>query len=150
MITEKGKTSTITIHHDRCDVSKWTIAEWRTLASFVKDAGLQQAAALSRLGMQLVLSDHHEPTGGTLEALGWAEESELPNPMISDDLSDIVNDDCEIVPVVQVYRGPTQYAVMFTTGDENGDVDGHEIEVKNTLAEAQEFLKSLLEAEPAH
>lgn len=148
MVTETRKTSTITIHHDRCDVSKWTIADWQTLASFVKHAGLQQAAALSRLGMQLVLSEHHTPAGGTLEAIGWAREGELPSPeMVSDDLEDL-NEDDEITAVAQIYRGPTRYAVRFLVG-EHGDITGHEYEIKDTEAEAEAFLKSLHESEPA-
>lgn len=149
MITEKRKTSTITIHHDRCDVSKWTIAEWKTLATFVKEGNLQAAAALSRLGMQLVLSEHHEPTGGTLEGFGWADEREMPHPdSISDDLEDITQGD-DITPVVQVYRGPTKYAVRFAIDDGNGEFGGYEHEIKESEAEAQEFLKSLMETEPA-
>lgn len=149
MITEKRKTSTITIHHDRCDVSKWTIAEWKTLARFVKEADLQAAAALSRLGMQLVLSEHHEPAGGSLESFGWSDEREMPHPdSISDDLEDISQGD-DITPVVQVYRGPTKYAVRFAIDDGHGEFGGYEYEIKESEAEAQEFLKSLTETEPA-
>lgn len=149
MVTDKRRTSTITIHHDRCDVSKWTMAEWRTLASFVEGAGLQQAAALSRLGMQLVLSEHHEPAGGTLESFGFADEREMPHPdSISDDLEDISQGD-DITPVVEVYRGPTRYAVRFAIDDGHGEFGGYEFEIKDTEAEAQEFLKSLSETETA-
>lgn len=149
MITEKRITSTITIHHDRCDVSKWTLAEWKTLATFVKEGSLQAAAALSRLGMQLVLSEHHEPAGGTLESFGWSDEREMPHPdSISDDLTDIAHDD-DITPVVEVYRGPTKYAVRFGVDDGNGEFGGYEFEIKDTEAEAEEFLKSLSETEPA-
>lgn len=145
MITETRKTSTITIHHDRCDVSKWTIGDWQTLASFVKHANLQQAAALSRLGMQLVLSEHHEPAGGTLESFGWSDEREMPHPdSISDDLIDMADDD-DITPVVEVYRGPTKYAVRYAIGDGDGGFGGYEFEIKDTEAEAEEFLKSLRE-----
>lgn len=138
------KTSTITIHHDRCDVSKWTIAEWRTLAAFVKDGGLQQAAALSRLGMQLVLSMHHEPAGGTLEQMGFGEEDQMPNPIITDDLAEIAGD-LEITPIVPIYRGPTKYAVKFGTAGPDGEHDGYEHEIFESEADAQAFLKSLLE-----
>lgn len=112
MITETRKTSTITIHHDSCDVSKWTISDWQTLASFVKHANLQQAAALSRLGMQLVLSEHHEPAGGTLEQMGYGEEDQMPDPSITDDLAEIA-DELDITPIVPIYRGPTKYAVLW-------------------------------------
>ena len=146
MITDQRKTSTITIHHDRCDPSKWTIADWQTLASFVKNANLQQAAALSRLGMQLVLSEHHIPAGGTLEQIGFGEEDQMPSPMISDDLAEIT-DDLDITAVVPIYRGPTQYAVKFGTATADGEYDGTEHELFDNLAAAQTFLKSLADAE---
>lgn len=148
MITEKRKTSTITIHHDRCDVSKWTLAEWKTLAAFVKDAGLQQAAALSRLGMQLVLSEHHEPVGGTLEQMGYGKHDEMPDPMISDDLAEIA-DELEITAIVPIYRGQTQYAVKYSTAGPDGEFDGHDHQVFSNHAEAEAFLQSLYEEEPA-
>lgn len=143
MIMDQRKTSTITIHHDRCDPSKWTIADWQTLASFVKHANLQQAAALSRLGMQLVLSDHHKPTGGTLEQIGFAESDE-PIASITDDLSEITFDE-DAVPVVPIYRGHTKYAVRFGTATTDGEYDGTEHELFDSLAEAEAFLKSLHE-----
>lgn len=144
----EGKTSTITIHHDRCDVSKWTMAEWRTLAAFVKDGHLQQAAALSRLGMQLVLSEHHEPAGGTLEHMGYGEEDQMPDPLITDDLAEIA-DELDITPIVPIYRGPTKYAVKFGTATHEGEFDGYEHEIFDSMTEAEGFLKSLLETEPA-
>lgn len=143
-----AKTSTITIHHDRCDVSKWTMAEWRTLASFVQGAGLQQAAALSRLGMQLVLSEHHEPAGGTLEAIGYGEEDQMPCPMVTDDLAEIA-DELDITAVVPIYRGPTKYVVKFGTATHDDEFDGYEHELFDSLAEAEKFLASLMETEPA-
>jgi hypothetical protein len=148
MKNETRKTSTITIHHDRCEPSKWTISDWQTLASFVKHANLQQAAALSKLGMQLVLSEHHEPVGGALEHVGYGEEDQLPSPMITDDLAEIA-DDLDITAVVPIYRGPTQYAVKFGTATHEGEFDGYEHELFSSLAEAQDFLKSLMETEPA-
>lgn len=149
MIDQKRKTSTITIHHDRCDISKWTLAEWRTLAAFVKDGSLQHAAALSRLGMQLVLSEHHEPAGGALEHFGWSREHELQDFVPTDELHEAVEDDLEVTPIVQIYRGPTKYAVRYATGDEDGNVDGHEFEIKDSEADARDFIKSLVEHEPA-
>lgn len=144
----EGKTSTITIHHDRCDVSKWTISEWNILQRFVKDANLQSAAALSRLGMQLVLSEHHEPEGGNLEAFGWADESEMPYPgTIGDNLEDITEND--ITPVVELFRGPTKYAVRFAIDDGHGEFGGYEVEVMDTEAQATGFLKSVSEPAPA-
>lgn len=148
MVTEQRKTSTITIHHDRCDPSKWTIGDWQTLALFVKHAGLQQAAMLSKLGMQLVLSEHHEPVGGTIEHMGYGEEDQMPSPMITDDISEIA-DDLDITPIVPIYRGPTKYAVKFGTADCAGEFDGYEHEIFDSQAGAEKFLASLLETEPA-
>jgi len=48
MITEKRKTSTITIITTECRHRQVTIAEWRTLAAFVKDAGAEAAALFPR------------------------------------------------------------------------------------------------------
>lgn len=144
------KTSTFTIHHDRCDPSKWSLAQWQLLQDFIREPRLQRAAALSRLGIQLVLSEHHEPKGGALESFGWADEREMPHPdSISDDLDDITQGD-DITPIVEVYRGPTKYAVRFAVGDGDGEFAGYEHEIKDTEAEAEEFLASLTEtAEPA-
>lgn len=144
------KTSTFTIHHDRCKPGEWTLAQWKLLQEFIKEPLLQRAAGLSRLGIQLVLSEHHKPVGGTLEEFGWAAEREMPAPdRIDDDLSEIIDDELEVTPVVQVYRGPTRYAVRFPIDDGHGEFGGYEIEVKDTEAEAEDFLKSLHESEPA-
>ena len=148
MVNDKRKTSTMTIHHDRCDPSKWTLSDWQTLTSFVKNANLQQAAALSRLGMQLVLSEHHAPVGGTLEQIGFGEEDQMPDPMISDDLSEIAED--EITPIVPIYRGPTRYAVRYAIAGSDGEYDGTEFEIFDSLSDAQDFLKSSTETETAH
>jgi hypothetical protein len=143
------KTSTFTIHHDRCDPSKWTLAQWQLLRDFIKEPSLDRGAAISRLGIQLVLSEHHEPKGGELESFGWADERGMPRPdSVSEDLEDITQGD-DITPVVQVYRGPTKYAVRFPIGDGDGELAGYEHEIKDTEAEAQAFLASLYEPEPA-
>jgi hypothetical protein len=137
-----GKTSTFTIHHDRCDPGKWTVTEWKLLADFVKYKDRRYAAGLSKLGMQLVISDHHVPTGGTLEHAGFAQPSETE---FSDDLADIAGDE-DITPIVQIYRGPVQYAVRYGTGDGEGNFEGWEYEVKASQAEADEYLKSIEES----
>jgi hypothetical protein len=147
---DKPKTSTFTIHHDRCDPRDWTLDQWRMLQEFINEPRLQRAAARSRMGIQLVLSEHHQPVGGTLESFGFADEREMPHPdSISDDLTDICQDELEVTPIVEVYRGPTKYAVRFAIDDGNGEFGGYDFEVKDTEAEADEFLKSLTEAEPA-
>lgn len=143
------KTSTFTIHHERCKPEEWSLAQWKMLQDFIKEPMLQRAAALSRLGIQLVLSEHHVPAGGTLEEIGWADARELPHPdSVSDDLEDITQGD-DIVPVAKLYRGPTQYCVSFAIGGPEGEFEGYEHEIKDTEAEAEEFLKSLREDEPA-
>lgn len=147
---EKGKTSTFTIHHDRCDPRNWTLDQWRTLQEFIREPLLQRAATLSRMGIQLVLSEHHKPKGGSLEPFGFADEREMPHPdSISDDLTDICQDDLEVTPIVEVYRGPTRYAVRFAIDDGHGEFGGYEFEVKDTQAEAAEFIASLTSPEPA-
>lgn len=143
------KTSTFTIHHDRCKPEEWSLAQWKLLQDFIKEPLLQRAAGLSRLGIQLVLSEHHQPAGGVLESFGFADEREMPHPdSISDVLDDITQGD-DITPVVEVYRGPTRYAVRYAIDDGNGEFGGYDHEIKDTEAEAQEFLASLNETEPA-
>jgi hypothetical protein len=146
MADAKPKTSTFTIHHDRCKPNDWSLAQWKLLQDFIREPLMQRAAALSRLGIQLVLSEHHEPLGGSLESFGWTDDRGMPHPdSISDDLNDIAEDD--ITPVVEVYRGPTKYAVRFGVDDGHGEFGGYEFEIKETEAEAEEFLKSLHEPE---
>lgn len=140
----ENKTSTFTVHHDRCDPGKWTAGDVLTFAKFVKTGNLQHAAALSRLGVQLVLSEHHVPKGGVLEEIGWSAPDVTGGDGISDDLTEIA-DDLDVTPVVRVYRGPIEYAVKFGIDDGHGEFGGYEYEVKPTEAEANEFLASLTE-----
>ena len=144
-----SKTSTFTIHHDRCDPKSWTLGQWKLLQEFIEEPLLQRAAALSMLGIQLVLSEHHEPKGGKLEQVGYGLEDQLPSPLISDDLAEVVDDDLEVTPVVPIYRGPTQYVVKFGTATCDGEYDGTEHQLFDTEAEADAFLKSLHQTEPA-
>jgi hypothetical protein len=142
---QAGKTSTFTVHHDRCDPSKWTPSDVLTFAKFVKYGSLQDAAALSRLGVQLVLSEHHVPKGGTLEEIGWSDPKVEAG--ITEDLDEIADDD-EITEIVRVYRGPVEYAVRFAVGNEHGDVEGHEHEIKATRQQAEAFLDGLYQNTP--
>ncbi|MBV5269001.1 MAG: hypothetical protein JZU55_02620 [Afipia sp.] len=132
-------TSTFTIHHDRCDPSKWTVAEWSLLAKFMKYRALQDAAALSRLGMQLALSDHHVPTGGTLEEVGFSEPKTFE---FTEDMSEI-HDGSEITEIRRVYLGPVEYAVAIPMDDGDGNFEGYEFEFKDSEAEAQEYVKEM-------
>jgi hypothetical protein len=132
---ETGKTSTFTIHHDKCDPSKWTAHDVLAFADFVRTGNLQNAAALSRLGVQLVLSEHHVPKGGTLEEIGWAE----PKGNEIYDLEDLSEDD--VTELCRVYRGPVEYVAKIGVGNEHGDFEGYEYEIKPTLAEAQSFFE---------
>lgn len=147
-MAEAGKTSTFTIHHDRCDPNKWTAGDIIAFAKFVKYGDLQYAAALSRLGVQLVLSEHHEPKGGQLEEIGWSAPQVIGGDGVSDDLTEIA-DDLDVTPVVRIYRGPVEYAVKFGIDDGHGEFGGYEYEVKSTEEEAKTFLNSLIDDKAA-
>lgn len=136
---QKGKTSTFTIHHDRCDPASWTAHDILTFAKFVSGGSLQHAARLSSLGMQLVLSEHHQPKGGSLEEMGFAPVDDIAEP--TDNLADFIEDD--ITPVVRIYRGPIEYVVQYAIGDGDGHFDGHEYEIKTSEADARAFLAGL-------
>lgn len=137
----EAKTSTFTIHHDRCDPNKWTAHDIIAFAKFVGTGDLRYAARMSRLGMQLVLSEHHVPKGGQIEEIGFAAPDAVSNG-VTDDLSEIA-DDMEITPVVRIYRGPVEFAVKFGVDDGHGEFGGYEHEIKPTEAEAKAFLDSL-------
>lgn len=136
MAKETGKTSTFTLHHDRCDPSKWTLRDWQALAHFAQFGDMQSAAALSRAGLQLVLSDHHAPTGGTVEHIGWAKPGEITVGVEVGELGEVVEDD--ISEVCAIYRGPTQYAATYEVGEDGSAC--HEHELFPTEQEAKDFL----------
>lgn len=144
---DKGKTSTFTIHHDTCCPADWKPADILVFNSFVATGNLQYAAQLARLGVQLVLSDHHVPTGGTLEEIGWAEPGEIYDGLIHDNLQDAVENggDLDVTALCRVYRGPTEYVAKFGVGDADGEFDGNEFEIKPTQADAEAFIASLSE-----
>lgn len=138
-MTEKRTTSTFTLDHERCDPSKWTVREWKLLADYMRTGELSYAAGLARLGFQLVLSDKHEATGGSLEPIGWARvetNGDLDRDEIADDLADL-DIEYEVTDVCRIYRGLTVYAVPYDVGDES-HVD-MEIDVFDTLAAAEKF-----------
>lgn len=134
-----GKTSTFTVHHDTCKPSEWTAKDLLQFDHFVRTGSLEKAAHLARLGMQLVLSEHHVAAGGTIEEMGFvlAKNIQSAAAEATDDLGEIMEDDIE--EVVRIYRGPTEYAARIPIGDEEGNFEGHEYEVKATLAEAQAY-----------
>ena len=138
-------TSTFTIHHDRCDPSKWTVREWGLLARYVATGELSAAAALSRLGFQLVLDERHAPVGGEAEHLGWllGRNGGVEHDAPAETILDLDPEDCAVTEVVPIYRGKTRYAVSFGVGDGEGNYDGTEIEVFKTADEAERFAKSL-------
>ncbi len=145
-MVEKKKTSTFTMHHDRCKPDTWTASDIIAFANFAKFGDLQYAAHLSKLGVQLVLSELHEPKGGTLEHVGWSAPGDIPD--FYESVEELASDHYEEyspVPVCAVYRGPTEYAVRIPIGDGDGNFEGYEVEVKATEAEAQAFAKSLTE-----
>ncbi len=134
------KTSTFTLHHDRCNPAKWGLSEWQALAHFAEHADLQSAACLSRAGLQLVLSDHHAPTGGTLEHIGWAE----PRDQIDGvgELMDLIETEAA-TPICAIYRGPTQYGVEFGISHDGVECDDTEFEVFDIEEDAVKFMNDL-------
>lgn len=138
------QTSTFVMHHDRCKPAEWGLGAWNALEKFASTGDLRYAAALSRHGLQLVTSEKHEPVGGTLEHIGYITEAEV-TAIASDDLNEICDDD--VTAIIPVYRGPTKYAAAFSIGDEEGNVEGCEYEIKDTEAEAAAYLNSISTAE---
>jgi len=143
-----GKTSTFTIHHDRCKPATWTPGDVLQLAKFVETGDLRYAGHLSKLGVQLVLSEHHVPKGGLLEEIGWASPDE-PETLYRD-LGDAVSwkGDEDVTELYRVYRAPSEFVARFLVGD-GEDVDGAEYEIKKTREEAEAFIASLSEPETA-
>lgn len=139
----EGKTSTFTIHHDRCKPENWTARDIIAFRDFVRTGSMQNAAALSRLGVQLVLSEHHEPKGGELEPIGWMEP-EGSNEV--HELEDLTEDD--ITSLCAVYRGPVQHIAKIGIGDEDGNHEGFEYEIKPTLEEAQAYIAAAYDNNP--
>lgn len=134
----KAQTVTFTLHRELCDPSKWTVREWKLFADFVLEGSLQHAAALSRLGLQLVLDDRHQPTGGKLEHVGWSDTEDLA----VSDLDELELGHAEPCEVCRIYRGPTEFAVQYGVGD-GDEAEGLETDVFATLAEANKFAESL-------
>lgn len=138
---KSGKTSTFTIHHDTCKPETWTPKDILAFANFVRWGNLQYAATLARLGVQLILSEHHEPLGGTLQEIGWGPGDETPYE-IAEDLDNLdVSED--VAPVRRIYAGPVVYAARFGIGDGEGNFESYEYEIKPTQEEAQAFLDSM-------
>jgi hypothetical protein len=134
----EGKTSTFTIHHDHCKPREWKPRDILAFADFVETGGMQYAAQLARLGVQLVLSEHHVAKGGTLEEIAWSDGGSFTFDL-TDDLADLCEDD--VTEVCRIYRGPIEYAVKISIGNEDGDFEGYEFEVHPSLEEAQKYLK---------
>lgn len=145
---ETGKTSTFTIHHDRCKPEKWTANDVLAFANFVRTGDLRYAGHLSRLGVQLIISEHHVPKGGTLEEIGWSAPDE-PETLYRD-LSDAVSwkGDEDVTELYRVYRAPSEFIARYLIG-QGEDVEGTEYEIKPTREEAEAFIASLSEPETA-
>lgn len=146
-MSEAKTTSTFTIHHDRCDPSKWTVADWKALADYVRTGSLSHAAHLSRIGMQLALDGRHEAVGGTVEHMGWLLAGPSGEPFLdapAATIDDLGVDDFAVCDVVAIYRGPVQYAVRYGIGDDDGNCEGYEVDVFDEPAKAEAFLKSLM------
>jgi hypothetical protein len=134
------KTSTFTLHHDRCNPAKWGLSEWQAFAHFAAHADLQSAACLSRAGLQLALSDHHAATGGTIEHIGWAEPREQIDGVC--EMTDLIEPE-EATPICAIYRGPTMYGVAYGYSHDGVECDGTEFEVFETEEAAIKFLNGL-------
>lgn len=142
-----AKTSTFIIDHDRCRPETWTARDILTIERFVKTGDLQCAAAMSRLGVRLVVSEFHQPVGGTLEEVGWSAPFGFGDDVsAASDLRDIAEDVTVATPVCRVYRGPTEYAFGIPIDDGDGDV-GYEMETRPTEAEANAVLAEIYSAE---
>jgi hypothetical protein len=140
-------TSTFTIHHDRCDPSKWTVREWGLLADFVRTGSLSAAAGLSRAGMQLVLDERHAAVGGEAEHIGWllGSNGDIEHDVPVETIEDLYLEYGEVSEVVPIYRGKTRYAVAYRIGDGEGNFDGTEVKVSDTAEDAERFAKSMRE-----
>lgn len=145
---DTGKTSTFTFHHDRCKPETWTPHDILQFAAFVRSGDLRYAGHLSRLGVQLVLSEHHVPKGGVLEELGWSAPDEPET--VYKDLGDAVSwkGDEDVTELYRVYRAPAEFVARYQIGV-GDDVEGTEYEVKPTREEAEAFIASLFEPETA-
>lgn len=141
-----GKTSTFTIHHDRCKPATWTPGDVLQLAKFVETGDLRYAGHLSKLGVQLVLSEHHVSQGGTLQEIGWADPKS-PADGVYDDLTDAVSGcgDEDVTELCRIYRGPSEFIATFQIDDGHGGYGGTEHEVKPTREEAEAFMASMRE-----
>lgn len=137
------KTSTFTIHHDTCKPADWTPKDILAFADFVRSGDMSHAAKLARLGVQLVLSEHHVPKGGELQEVGFATWV-TPFELVSDDLDEIVEDQ-DVAKVVRVYRGPVEYAARVAMGDGDGNFEGYDYTFFPTEAEAQAYVASASE-----
>jgi hypothetical protein len=144
-----AKTSTFTIHHDRCKPEAWTAKDVLAFANFVSSGDIRYAAHLSRLGVQLIMSEHHVPKGGTIQEVGWSTESD-PNA-VYDDLSEAVSmsGDDDVTPLTRMYRGHVEYIARWYIGDGDGNIEGTEFEIKPTETEAEVFLAGMREPESA-
>jgi hypothetical protein len=149
-MSNNGKTSTFVIHHDRCQPAKWTPEDVLAFAKFVRSGDMVHAATLARLGMQLVASEHHVPKGGLLQEIGFVIADPIDNQIAgaTDDLDELC-DGQDITAIARVYRGPTEYVIAIPIGDGDGNFEGYEYEIKPTEAEAEDYVASLRECDPA-
>ena len=140
----EGKTSIFIVEHDRCDPANWRPKDVLALARFISFGGsITYAAALARLGMKVVRSDFYKHNGGDMAHVGWSrtEWQRDAGGKYVEIVEDLDLDD-EMTPIVPVYAGPLQYAVRIPIGNDDGEVEGYEIEIKETEVEA----KALVEA----
>lgn len=136
-----AKTSTFTIDHDKCDPRTWTPHDVLALSDFIRTGSMVMAARLARLGVQLVLSEHHSPKGGELEHVGWV----LPGDLDVHEIDEVTDDD--VTEAHPIFRGKVEYIARIATGDGDGNFDGYIYEIKPTLEEARACLPTADDAE---
>jgi hypothetical protein len=140
----EAKTSTFVVHHDRCDPASWTPDNVLALSRFITSGGdIRYAAALSRLGVQLVTSEEYVPKGGDMAQVGWSLSEWQKDG--AGEYVEIVEDldiDADVTPVLPIYAGPLKYAVQMPIGNLDGEFEGYEIEIKESEQEAEALAAS--------
>lgn len=136
-------TSTFTIHHDRCDPEGWTAKDIMAFADFIRTGNMEYATRLERLGVDLVVSEHHVPKGGELQEIGWSCQLD---GAIYTEIEEAVEacGDKDVTPMSRVYMGKIEYIarVPFADGPPPDNSFSHnEYEIFSTVAKAEERMR---------
>lgn len=149
-MAETPKLSMFVMQHEQCDPSKWTISDFAALAEFAKTGDLRYATTLAKRGLKFVGADVLDHPDGTLQDIGWATENDLKEGTFAPDLDTAFefNDDDEApLALCRIYRSPTVWAVRYLIGDGEGNVDGHDYEIRETEQEASKLAQSIYAGE---